>query len=541
MEYCECGDPGGGPVTLSRRALFRTAAALGVAGAAGAWQLSVDSPADRLHLTSAARLPEPFTLPLTVPPVLAPEGRDVTTDYYRITQRVANATVLPGYSTPVWGYNGVFPGPTVISDRARRTVVTHRNELPVPVVVHLHGGHIPEESDGYPIDLLYPVNGGPGGMGEMSMDDMGGHPDPSAHTMIGERDYTYPAGQPAATLWYHDHRMDFTGPAVWRGLAGFHLVTDAAEQRLGLPSGARDIPIMLADRAFGADGAFLYPALDPTSLHTPGVSGKFGRGVLGDVVLVNGVPWPAHRVETARYRLRLLNGSNARVYRLRFDRRGGSLPMVQIGSDGGLLARPQELTELTIAPGERYDVIVDFSGCAVGEQITVYNDLGAGTTTRVMRFEVADRVGDTSVIPDRLADFETLERRSAVTTRRFAFRQGDAGGMRGWVINSRAYDPVTPIARPTLGEVEIWQLSTDLDHPIHLHLNQFQVLSRDGRPPRAADGGWKDTLYLTATGMAEIAVRFTDHAGRFVLHCHNLEHEDMAMMATFTTVADVAS
>ncbi|MVU77852.1 multicopper oxidase domain-containing protein [Nocardia sp. ET3-3] len=521
---------------MSRRAMLRTVAALGVAGAAGAWQLSVDSPADRLHLTSAARLPEPFTLPLAVPPVLAPERRDDATDYYRIVQRVANASVLPGYSTPIWGYNGIFPGPTVVSNRARRTVVTHRNELPVPAVVHLHGGHVPEESDGYPTDLLYPVGGGMDAMG-----DTMGRPDPSAHTTIGERDYTYPGGQPAATLWYHDHRMDFTGPSVWRGLAGFHLVTDDAEQRLGLPSGVRDIPIMLADRAFDARGGFVYPALDPTSTHTPGVSGKFGRGVLGDVVLVNGVPWPAHRVDTARYRLRLLNASNARVYRLRFDRRGGSLPIVQIGSDGGLLARPQELTELTIAPGERYDVVADFSGCAVGEQVTVYNDLGAGTTTRVMRFEVAQQVTDTAVVPDRLTEFETLERRTAVATRRFAFRQGDAGGMRGWVINGHAYDPVTPIARPRLGEVEIWQVSTDLDHPIHLHLNQFQVLSRNGRAPLAADGGWKDTLYLTATGMAEIAVRFTDHAGRFVMHCHNLEHEDMAMMATFTTTAGIGA
>ncbi|MEC3953470.1 multicopper oxidase domain-containing protein [Nocardia sp. CDC153] len=524
------------PPRLSRRTLFRAAAALGVAGAAGAWQLSVDSPADRVHLTSRARLPEPFTLPLTVPPVLAPERRDDTTDYYRIVQRAANVTVLPGYSTPIWGYNGIFPGPTIVSNRARRTVVTHRNELPVPVVVHLHGGHVPEESDGYPTDLLYPVGGS-----HEEMADMMGGPDPSAHTMFGERDYTYPDGQPAAALWYHDHRMDFTGPAVWRGLAGFHLVVDDAERRLGLPGGARDLPLMLADRAFDEDGAFTYPAIDPTMTHTPGVTGKFGRGVLGDVVLVNGVPWPAHRVDTARYRLRLLNGSNARVYRLRFDRRGGSLPIVQIGSDGGLLARPRELTELTIAPGERYDVVVDFSDCAVGDQVTVYNDLGAGTTTRVLRFDIAERVRDTAVVPDRLTDFETLDRRTAVATRRFAFRQGKAGGMRGWVINGRAYDPRTPIARPTLGQVEVWQLSTDLDHPIHLHLNQFQVLTRDGRAPRAADGGWKDTLYLPATGMAEIAVRFTDYAGRFVLHCHNLEHEDMAMMATFGTVAGIAT
>jgi spore coat protein A len=511
----------------SRRTLFRVAAALGVAGAAGAWQLSADGPADRVHLSSTARLPEPFTLPLRIPVALNPIRRDATTDYHRIVQRRANVTILPGYSTPIWGYNGTFPGPLLVSSRDRRTVVSHRNELPVPVVVHLHGGHVPEASDGYPTDLLYPI-GTMTGQDHMTSD-------PLAHTTIGERDYIYPAGQPAATLWYHDHRMDFTGASVWRGLAGTHLVLDESESRLGLPSGARDLPLLITDRAFDATGAFIYPAVDPTALHTPGVTGKFGRGVLGDVILVNGVPWPVHRVSTARYRLRLINGSNARVYRLRVEMPRGDGHFVQIGSDGGLLARPQQLDELTIAPGERYDVILDLSGCDIGDRVTIHNDLGDGITTRVMRFEVAERVTDSSAIPDRLAEITPLQRGSAVTTRRFDFRRGDSGSMRGWLINGRPYDPIEPIARPRLGDVEIWQLSTDLDHPIHLHLDQFQVLSRNGRAPHRADAGWKDTVYLPATELAEIAVRFTDYPGRYVLHCHNLEHEDMAMMATFTT------
>ncbi|WP_235746610.1 multicopper oxidase family protein [Nocardia coffeae] len=513
---------------LSRRSLFRIAAAVGVAGAAGAWQLSADSPGDRLHLTSSARLPEPFTLPLRVPRALAPIRRDATTDYHRIVQRRANVVILPGYSTPIWGYQGIFPGPLLVSSRNRRTVVSHRNELPVPVVVHLHGGHVPESSDGYPTDLLLPVDA-------TSAHDHMMTSDPLAHTMIGERDYIYPAGQPAATLWYHDHRMDFTGPSVWRGLAGVHLVVDEAEQRLGLPSGERDLPLLITDRAFDATGAFLYPAMDPTAVHTPGVTGKFGRGVLGDVILVNGVPWPVHRVGTARYRLRLINGSNARVYRLRVEMPRGDGHFVQIGSDGGLLDRPQRVDALTIAPGERYEAILDLSGCAVGDRVTIHNDLGDGITTRVMRFEVTERIADTSTVPDRLNEITPLDRRAAVTTRRFDFRRGDSGSMSGWLINGQPYDPREPIARPRLGDVEIWQLSTDLDHPIHLHLEQFQVLSRNGGPPLATDAGWKDTVYLGASELAEIAVRFTDYPGRYVLHCHNLEHEDMAMMATFTT------
>ncbi len=516
--------------SMSRRTLFGVAAGIGVAAAAGAWEISADSPADRDHLTSAARLPEPFTLPLAVPAPLAPIRRDATTDYYRIVQRRANATILPGYSTPIWGYNGTFPGPLLISARERRTVVSHRNELPVPVVVHLHGGHVPSESDGYPTDLLLPAGDA---MSTGMADQMGS--DPLAHIASGERDYIYPAGQPAATLWYHDHRMDFTGVSVWRGLAGIHVVTDESESRLGLPSGERDLPLLITDRAFDATGALLYPALDPTALHTPGVRGKFSRGVLGDVVLVNGVPWPVHRVGTARYRLRLINGSNARVYRLRVEMPHGSGHFTQIGSDGGLLAAPQRLDELTIAPGERYDVVLDLSGCAIGDRVTIHNDLGSGTTTQVMRFVVTDRVRDTSLIPDRLAELERLDRRAAVTTRQFDFRRGDSGSMSGWLINGRPYDPMTPIATPRLGDIEIWRLVTDLDHPIHMHLDQFQVLSRNDGPALATDAGWKDTVYLRATEVAEVAVRFTDYPGRYVLHCHDLEHEDMAMMATFTT------
>jgi spore coat protein A, manganese oxidase len=515
---------------ISRRALFRITAAAGAAAAVGAWEFTADSPAARVHLTSAARLPEPFTLPLIVPKALAPIRRDADTDYYRIVQRRANATILPGYSTPIWGYNGTFPGPMLVSSCERRTVVTHRNELPAPVVVHLHGGHVPTEADGYPTDLLLPI----GDMGALPGMDMAS--DPLAHIVSGERDYAYPAGQPAATLWYHDHRMDFTGASVWRGLAGIHLVTDESERRLGLPSGARDLPLLITDRAFDASGALSYPALDPTTQHTPGVQGRFSRGVLGDVVLVNGVPWPVHRVDTARYRLRLINGSNARVYRLRAEMPRGDGHFVQIGSDGGLLAHPQQLDDVTIAPGERYEVILDFSGCAIGDHVTIHNDLGAGTTTRVMQFIVTERVADTSVVPDRLAEVPAPDRRAAVRTRQFDFRQGDSGSMSGWLINGRSYDPTEPIATPRLGDLEIWRLVTDMDHPIHMHLNQFQVLSREGGSPRRADAGWKDTVYLGATEVVEIAVRFTDYPGRYVLHCHNLEHEDMAMMASFTTL-----
>ena len=274
-------------MAISRRSLL---AALGGAGAAAVvgvpFVAGLRGSASTGELLESRRpLPRPFILPFRVPPVLAPVRSDPAGDHYRVVQRAGVAEILPGVRTPIWGYQGVFPGPTIVSTAGRRTVVRHRNELPVPVVVHLHGGHTPAGHDGYPTDLLYPAG--------TAVSHDHGHPGVVAY---GSRDYDYPLRQPAATLWYHDHRMDFTGPAVWRGLAGFHLVRDPAEDRLGLPGGDRDLPVMIADRSFGPDGALQYPSLDASLLHTPGVTEAYRAGVLGDVVLVNGVSWPVAAV-----------------------------------------------------------------------------------------------------------------------------------------------------------------------------------------------------------------------------------------------------
>jgi spore coat protein A len=229
-------------------------------------------------LRSQLPLPEPFTLPLTVPPVLAPVRADATGDHYELVQRAATVEILPGVPTPIWGYNGVFPGPTIVSRSGRTTVVHHRNTLPVPVVAHLHGGHTPGPSDGYPTDLILPVGSSPQ---QPTMPGMPGMNDPRAVVTVCERTYTYPLRQPAATLWYHDHRMGFTGASVWRGLAGFHLVHDDEEDALPLPRGTRDLPLMIADRAFSWDGSLRYPSVDPSLQDTPGVTGAYSAGVLG--------------------------------------------------------------------------------------------------------------------------------------------------------------------------------------------------------------------------------------------------------------------
>ncbi|MGW0521318.1 multicopper oxidase family protein [Crossiella sp. NPDC003009] len=515
---------------LPRRRFLGLAGGAGVLLAAGMIAprlLRADSPGTGELLRSKVPLPEPFRVPLPIPPVLRPHRTDEA-DHYTITQRAATAEILPGIRTPIWGYDGIFPGPTIESRRDRTVVVRHRNELPVPTVVHLHGGHTPAEHDGYPTDLLMPVSGWDGGHGGHDMYDA------KANISYGSRDYVFPLRQRAATLWYHDHRMDFTGPAVYRGLAGFHLVRDEEEDALGLPAGERELPLMIGDRAFDEHGAFAYPSLDPLLRSIPGVEPEYVEGVFGDVILVNGAPWPVHEVAAARYRLRLLNGSNARRYDLALDPPPpGGGGFVQIGSDQGLLDAPRAHDHIPLAPAERYDVIVDFGRYPVGTEVTVLNRLGTGSTAQVMRFVVTRKARDDSRIPAKLSDLAPLSREQAVTTRDFAFTAGQVHGRTGWVIGGEPFAPDRMDARPRLGDTEIWRFVADVHHPVHLHLVGFHILSRGSGPPGPFDGGLKDTVDLSPGEAVEVIARFEDYRGRFVFHCHNAEHEDMAMMANF--------
>jgi spore coat protein A, manganese oxidase len=472
------------------------------------------------QLASKARLPAQFRVPLPIPPV----ARETSPGVYQLTQREARVEILPGVRTPILGYDGIFPGPTIESRRDRPITVRVRNELSVPTVTHLHGGHTPHEHDGWPLDLVLP-----GGDDR----DWTPHHGMTGNVTTGERDYRYPLTQRAATLWYHDHRMDFTGPAIYRGLAGFHLIRDDEEDTLPLPRGDRELPLMIVDRSFNEDGSFFYPALDEAMRSVPGVRDDWMEGVLGDVVLVNGAPWPVHEVDAARYRLRLLNASNARRYRVSMS---PALPLVQIGSDGGLLAAPVQHDSIDMAPGERFDVVVDFSALAVGTEVTMVNGLGTGGTANIMRFRVARRAGDDSHVPDRLAEVEPLAPPPGARMRVFKFERGDVDDHKGWTINDRSFAPGDSQADSPLGEIEIWRLVTDVHHPVHVHLDQFQVLHRDGKKPGRYDLGWKDTVDLRPAEIVDLAVRFTDYRGEFVMHCHNLEHEDMAMMAAVRAV-----
>jgi spore coat protein A, manganese oxidase len=523
VKAADSGHVGSG---ITRRHLLKLAAATSVAP----WLSTGCSRVRPLPTLLNSRGPSPprFAAQLPMPPALAVTRDADGSDRCSLTLREGTQHVLPDRTTLVWGGNGRFPCPTIEARRGRRLVLRVRNELPVPTVMHLHGGKTPAASDGYPTDLVLPAGGRFVTHGHM--------PDPRAHVTMGERDYEYPNDQRAATLWYHDHRMDFTGPQVWRGLAGFYLLRDDEEESLPLPRGAREVPLMISDRSFDEDGSLLYPALDATLREQPGVLHAFMGGVLGDVVLVNGAPWPVLDVARVRYRFRLLNASNARRFELTLDPQPpGGPSFVQIGSDGGLLPAPIAHERIGMAPAERFDVIVDFSSYPSGTAVVLRNLAGNDTTASVMQFRVGAAERDDSRIPTRLADYERLDPGRADRTRTFTFANAMHNGESRWLINGRPFDPQRMDAQPPLGSTEIWHLKTDISHPIHLHLAPFQVLSHGGRA-RPTDGGWKDTLDVGAGRVARVIVRFDGYKGRYAFHCHNLEHEDMAMMANFEVV-----
>lgn len=504
---------------MSRRGLLAVAGGTGAAlTLTSCGQEAQPAQAGEL-LRSKAKLPAPFQAPLPIPPVKKPLRSDATTDYYRVVQRRARVEILPGLKTEVMGYDGLLPGPTFDVRSGRTTVVEQVNDLDAPTVVHLHGGHTPAPSDGWPLDMIMPANGGHADHEMM----------PGGTMTTGRRTYTYPNQQRAATLWYHDHTMDYTAPQVYRGLFGAYIIRDDEEDKLPLPKGDREIPLVIADRAFDEDGSFLYPLAKDGH----GVERKYMEGVIADVTLVNGAPWPVHEVDAVRYRFRILNASNARRYELAFDK--GPAKFVQIGSDGGLLDKPVDHETVVIAPAERFDVIVDFSQYQPGDEVTVVNKLDGDAN--VMRFRIARKAADDTHIPDTLSTYAVMPRPSGVVRREWRFRRGDANGHKGWTINGKAFDPQVMQAQVKLGHYEIWTFVTDVHHPVHVHLAPFQVLTRGGKAKVAEfDHGWKDTVDIRPAEVVEVLVHFTDHKGKYLIHCHNLEHEDMAMMAAFETI-----
>ena len=438
-----------------------------------------------------------FAVPLPIPPVLAPTSSDATTDYYDLTMQVAQKQIIPGKLTTIWGYNGMFPGPTIIARRNRRAVVRQVNNLQESMSVHLHGGHTPPESDGLPIDLI-----GPG----------------------ASKTYTYPNNAPSSTLWYHDHAIDVTGRHVYMGLAAFYLLRDDFEDSLPLPKGLNDIPLLLQDRSFNSDGSLNYPLSDST----------IRTGVIGDRLLVNGAVQPFLQVSRRKMRFRILNGSNARIYKLALSSGG---PLTQIASDGGLLASPAPRQSISVAPAERIEVVIDVANYAVGTSVILKNqdDSASPSIPDLMRFDIVANAIEDSSIPTTLRPIARLLEGSATVKRTFTLEQSFQNGRNLWTINNKLYDPARIDAAPRLNATEIWSFEnrSSESHPMHIHDIQWQILDINGNKPQAGDDGWKDTFLVPAWGKLRVIGTFTDNVGGYVSHCHKLEHEDHAMMFSF--------
>lgn len=456
---------------------------------------------------AAGRLPaDPivpeFLAPLPIPPVLMPVRRDETTDFYELVQQEGSAEIVPGLRTRVWGYNGSVPGPTIEARRGRKAVVTQTNRLGVPAVVHLHGGITRPESDGFPTDTIAP--------GEA-------------------RTYEYDNAGSATTLWYHDHSWHGAGRNLYMGLAGFYLLRDGNEIEGRLPRGAYDVPLMLQDRALGRDGELDYDH-------------RGHRGAAGRTMLVNGVWRPFFEVGARKYRFRILNASNATPVRLAL---GSYRPLTQIATDQGLLPSPNVLSTISLVMGERIEVVIDFSTYAVGSRVVLENRLVRGPANALMEFRVVRTERDDSIVPRELAAFERWHRSQAIRTRTFVFGGTPTLAVRPgvrWLINGRPFDPVRVDADPRLGDIELWRfvsrgfLGRTMLHPVHTHLAPFQVLSRNGHAPRRQEGGWKDTVGVDDGEEVEVLIKWSGHRGRYLLHCHNLEHEDHSMMARVDVV-----
>jgi cysteine-rich repeat protein len=326
------------------------------------------------------------------------------------------------------------------------------------------------------------------------------------------------------------------------GLAGFYLLRDAFEQGLGLPSGEYEVPLAIQDRSFDPDGSFEYPA-------------AWDEHFFGNTVLVNGKVWPYLNVKRGKYRFRMLDGSNSRTYRLRLSN-GASFQV--IGMEGGLLPAPVTVSEVTLGPGERADVIVDFAPYAAGTEILLVNDApapfpgtpGVGVIPNVMKFVVGSQTGHTAAVPASLRPIEALDPADAVATRDFELRKmGDPCTGSMWTINGLGFDDITEY--PELGTTEIWRFvnRSGVTHPMHMHLVMFQVLDRQAFddvggnivpigspvPPPAHEAGWKDTVQVGPNEILRVIARFERYVGRFPYHCHILEHEDHEMMRQFET------
>ncbi len=493
-----------------------------------------------LHPDALARFVDPLPIPAVAQAKemrADPDGRPARLAFYRVSMREAEMRIHRDVPpTRVWSYDGAVPGPTFETRSGQGLLVEWANDLPakhflpidrtlhgahddqpdVRTAVHVHGARVPAKSDGYPEDWFTP--------GRSAL----------AH---------YPNEQDAATLWYHDHAMGIERLNQYAGLLGLFLVRDELEDALELPSGPHEVPLILFDRLFHANGALHYPTSERPD--APWIS-----ELRGDALLVNGKLFPFLDVEPRAYRFRVVNAANSRFYDLSLSNKH---PFVQIGSDQGLLPGPVDTPHVSLAPGERADLLVDF-GSSAGESLT----LRAGVQD-LMQFRVARGAGvKMRALPAKLRPIPRIAESDASVRRALSLDEYEHPTTKRMLmlLDGKYWkDPVSET--PRLGSVEIWSFvnTTEDTHPIHLHLVRFQILDRQpfdvdtlqttgqmrtiGKavPPEPAEQGWKDTVQAYPSTITRIAVRFEGYAGRYVWHCHVLEHAANEMMRPFDVVA----
>jgi bilirubin oxidase len=463
---------------------------------------------------------------------------------------------------------------------------------PVPIVTHLHGGHTSQESDGYAESWYLPAadNIPAGYATEGTWHNTFKAQFQNQHGVDwqpGSAVFQYANDQRASTLWYHDHTLGMTRLNVYAGPAGFYVLRGGPDDKvvgklpgpapaLGDPPGMKyfEIPIAIQDRAFNADGSLFYPdsreffdEFAGPYIPESDISPIWNPEFFGNTMVVNGRSWPYLEVEPRRYRLRLLNGCNSRFLILKFS--DPALSFWQIGSDGGFLPAPVQLSELLMSPAERMDVIVDFSVLPPGAEVILQNlapdePFGGGvpgvdfepadpdTTGQVMQFRVVSAVGVDKTTPPALLSLPALAPLGpASNTRQVSLNEEDSEvledvGPREALLGTLIGDDAHPLEwkdaiteNPALGATEIWEMYnfTADAHPIHIHEVQFQVVDRqpfegDPRPPEANETGFKDTVISYPGEITRVIAKF-EHPGLYVWHCHIVEHEDNEMMRPY--------
>lgn len=420
----------------------------------------------------------------------APDTVEVT-----ITARPRTLSLVPGTETEVYAYNGTVPGPTVEAREGDHVIVHFRNRLPEPTTIHWHGLHLPYVADGSP---FHPVQPG--------------------------ADYTYAftiASGTAGTYWYHPHPHERTAWQIGKGLFGAFIVRSEADPLQGIP----ETLLVLSDNRFRPDGSLDFPAAGSRQARIDEENGREG-----DVLFVNGQIMPSLAIRSgAVQRWRVINASGARVYRLALP--GHSF--LHVGSDGGLFERPVEREEILLANTERVELLVRGTaepGAQAVLQSLPYDryrpltrpdDWQDTLDLLTLRYTEESRVPSVPV-PDSLRHVPPLDPAEASATRTMRLSQGR--------INGEVMDMARVDVTASLGATEVWQVENlvGMDHPFHLHGFRFQVISRNGEP--VPYRSWKDTVNVPKRETVRFVVRYADHPGRWMFHCHIVDHEDQGMM-----------